>query len=63
MTDLHVNEALPARPLNPDEKNNAKTKALAALRQAAWEATQWLDTSEVVNYVDGVMLEVESDAP
>lgn len=47
---------------NPDS-DQAKTRALARLRQAAWEATQWLDTSEVVAYVDGVMAEVESDAP
>jgi hypothetical protein len=40
-----------------------ETSALAALRQAAWEATQFVSTDEVRSYVDGVMREVETDEP
>lgn len=40
----------------------AKTHALAQLRQATWEATQYLSPDEVREYVEAVLREVESDA-
>lgn len=40
-----------------------ETRALAALRQATWEATQFRTVDEVREYVDGVLREVESDEP
>lgn len=49
----------PSRPADP----HAKTRALAALRQATWEATQWLTGDEARRYVDDVLREVESDEP
>jgi hypothetical protein len=51
-----------ARP-NPRARERAKTSACAALRQATWEATQFLTYDEVREYVDGVLREVESDEP
>lgn len=49
----------------PGEINQerARTSALAALRQATWEATQFLTYDEVREYVEGVLREVESDEP
>jgi len=41
----------------------AKTRALAGLRQATWEATQFLSYNEVREWVEAVLREVESDEP
>lgn len=41
----------------------AKTRALARLRQATWEATQYLVFEEVSEYVSDVLNEVASDEP
>jgi hypothetical protein len=40
-----------------------KTRVLARLRQATWEATQFLAYDEVAAYVAGVLREIESDEP
>jgi hypothetical protein len=39
------------------------SSVLARLGQATWEATQWMTYEEVVEYVSGVLREVESDEP
>lgn len=38
-------------------------RALARLRQATWEATQLFANEQIVEYVQAVLREVESDAP
>jgi len=48
----------PGRP-----KDAQRTHDLAALRQATWEATQWLTDDEVREYVEAVLREVASDEP
>lgn len=44
-------------------KSPARTRTLAQLRQSAWEATQWLSYRGVIEFVESVMREVESDEP
>lgn len=44
-------------------RDAARTRALAQLRQATWEATQWCGLTEVELFVGAVLDEVESDAP
>lgn len=39
----------------------AKTRDLARLRQATWEATQWLSYDELRGFVDAVLQEIEDD--
>lgn len=41
----------------------ASTHAKAVLRQATWEATQYMTYSEVRQYVNAVLDEVETDEP
>lgn len=41
----------------------AETSAKAQLRQATWEATQFMTYDEVRAYVAAVLREVESDEP
>lgn len=41
----------------------ARTHVLAELRQAVWEATQFLTYDEVEEYVSGVLEEVKGDEP
>lgn len=49
------------QPLAPEDRAARRTAVLAALRQTAWEATQFLHPSQVVDYVESVMAEVVSD--
>lgn len=42
---------------------HAKTKALATLRQATWDATQFVTYDEVREYVESVLREAECDEP
>lgn len=48
-------------PIPPDP--NAKTHALAQLRQWVWESSQWLSYDEIREYVEAVLREIESDEP
>lgn len=50
----------PVRQTDPVAAHN---RALAALRQATWEATQFITDEAIVAYVQAVLREVESDAP
>lgn len=45
------------------DRARAHTAAMAALRQATWEATQFLSDGQILQYVEGVLREVESDQP
>ncbi len=54
-------EAGPVQP-HPDT-DAAKTSALAALRQAIWEADQFMSHVEIREYVGRVLREIESDRP
>lgn len=56
-----VNDALAASA--DREKPMDKTRALARLRQATWEASQFLSLNEVGHYVETVLDEIRSDAP
>ncbi len=50
-----------------DAKNTQRiirrTRVLSKLRQATWEATQYLTLDETLQYVTDVLREVESDEP
>lgn len=50
-------------PLSENARTIARTRALAQLRQATWEATQWCGLTEIENFVGAVLDEIESDAP
>lgn len=50
-------------PLRQSDPVAAHNQALAALRQATWEATQFITDEAIVAYVQGVLREVESDTP
>lgn len=50
-------------PPQPRDKATAKTRALAALWQATWEASQFLTYDEVREFVNGTIAEIESDEP
>ncbi len=56
-----ITEAGPVQP-QPDPEA-AKTRALAALRQALWEADQFITHVEIREYVGRVLREIESDRP
>jgi hypothetical protein len=49
----------PAAPPDP----NAERRARAELRQAVWEASQWMSSVQLVEFVVGVVAEIESDEP
>ena len=51
---------------NPGPDKRPKTtevEARAALRQAVWEASQFLDPADVRAYVEAVLSEIKSDEP
>jgi hypothetical protein len=41
----------------------AKTRALAQLRQATWECSQFMHRNDIADYFAGVLNEIESDEP
>jgi hypothetical protein len=45
------------------DKEQARTRALAQLRQSVWDASQFLDSGEIVSYVRAVNTEIEADDP
>jgi hypothetical protein len=49
----------PTRPADP----HAPVRAKAELRQATWEATQFMSFDEIRDYVEAVLREVETDEP
>jgi hypothetical protein len=51
------------RPQIVPDRERARTRALAQLRQSVWEATQFLSLDEVMQFVHDVLREVESDDP
>ena len=61
--DTYRDEGVSSGPPVSIDKAHARLHALAALRQATWEATQFLTYDEVRQYVEGVLREVESDEP
>jgi len=44
------------------EEPLTELRAKARLRQAVWEASQFLSTDHVMVYIEGVLQEIDSDA-
>lgn len=63
MSEVSRLPMMSGKPVDVPSAEQMKTKALATLRQATWEATQYLTFSEVHDYVAAVLREVESDEP
>lgn len=50
-------------PNPPFDREREVTRKKAALWSAVWEASQFLSDDEISDFVDGVLAEIEADAP
>ena len=60
MSENYVAQGPPQPPI---DRQRAETKVRSDLRQAVWEASQFMSSIEIEAFVSAVVREIESDQP
>lgn len=50
-------------PPTPEERESRETKVKSALWSAVWEASQYMELTEIEQFVSGTLHEIRSDEP